>query len=309
MTLRVAAIDCGTNSIRLLVGESGPGGELVELVRRTEIVRLGQGVDATGEFHPDALRRTFAATEEYARSITAAGVGADRIHFVATSAARDARNRQEFFDGIEARLGVVPDVITGDTEAQLSFTGALSRVRPEAEPVLVMDIGGGSTELIVGGATGELRSAISLDIGSVRLTERFLKVNPPAADDIAAATAYIDGLLDQAGVDFAAVGTWIGVAGTATTLAGVLLGLERYDRKQVHGAALGVAAIAEMLDRLSSMTVAQIRELPSMHPGRADVITAGALIADRVAARMSVRELIVSESDILDGIALELLQR
>ncbi len=309
MTLRVAAIDCGTNSIRLLVGESGPGGELVELVRRTEIVRLGQGVDATGEFHPDALRRTFAATDEHARLVTAAGVGADRIHFVATSAARDARNRQEFFDGIEARLGVVPDVITGDTEAQLSFTGALSRVRPEAEPVLVMDIGGGSTELIVGGATGELRSAISLDIGSVRLTERFLKVNPPAADDIAAATAYIDGLLDQAGVDFAAVGTWIGVAGTATTLAGVLLGLERYDREQVHGAALGVAAIAEMLDRLSSMTVAQIRELPSMHPGRADVITAGALIADRVAARMSVRELIVSESDILDGIALELLQR
>ena len=309
MTLRVAAIDCGTNSIRLLVGESGPGGELVELVRRTEIVRLGQGVDATGEFHPDALRRTFAATDEHARLVTAAGVGADRIHFVATSAARDARNRQEFFDGIEARLGVVPDVITGDTEAQLSFTGALSRVRPEAEPVLVMDIGGGSTELIVGGATGELRSAISLDIGSVRLTERFLKVNPPAADDIAAATAYIDGLLDQAGVDFAAVGTWIGVAGTATTLAGVLLGLERYDRKQVHGAALSVAAIAEMLDRLSSMTVAQIRELPSMHPGRADVITAGALIADRVAARMSVRELIVSESDILDGIALELLQR
>lgn len=309
MTLRVAAIDCGTNSIRLLIGESGPGGELVELVRRTEIVRLGQGVDATGEFHPDALRRTFAATDEHARLVTAAGVGADRIHFVATSAARDARNRQEFFDGIEARLGVVPDVITGDTEAQLSFTGALSRVRPEAEPVLVMDIGGGSTELIVGGATGELRSAISLDIGSVRLTERFLKVNPPAADDIAAATAYIDGLLDQAGVDFAAVGTWIGVAGTATTLAGVLLGLDRYDRKQVHGAALSVTAIAEMLDRLSSMTVAQIRELPSMHPGRADVITAGALIADRVAARMSVRELIVSESDILDGIALELLQR
>lgn len=309
MTLRVAAIDCGTNSIRLLIGEAGPDGELVELDRRTEIVRLGQGVDATGEFHPDALRRTFVATDEYARLITAAGVGADRIHFVATSAARDARNRQEFFDGIEARLGVVPDVITGDTEAQLSFTGALSRVRPEAEPVLVMDIGGGSTELIVGGATGELRSALSLDIGSVRLTERFLKVNPPAATDVAAATAYTDGLLDQTGVDFAAVGTWIGVAGTATTLAGVLLGLDRYDRKQVHGAALSVTAIAEMLDRLSSMTVAQIRELPSMHPGRADVITAGALIADRVAARMSVRELIVSESDILDGIALELVQR
>lgn len=306
---RVAAVDCGTNSIRLLIGEAGAEGQLVELDRQTKIVRLGQGVDATGEFHPDALRRTFATTEAYARLIAEAGVEADRIHFVATSASRDARNRQEFFDGIEARLGVVPDVITGETEAQLSFTGALSRVRPEAEPVLVMDIGGGSTELIVGSAAGQLHSAISLDIGSVRLTERFLKVNPPVPSDVTAATEYVDGLLQRAGVDFEAVGTWIGVAGTATTLAGVLLGLEKYDRARVHGAKLAVTAIAQMRDRLTSMTVEEIRALPSMHPGRADVITAGALIAARVAARMSVPVLIVSESDILDGIALQLLHR
>jgi len=309
VSVRVAAVDCGTNSIRLLIGESGPGGTLVELDRRTEIVRLGQGVDATGEFHPDALRRTFTATDGYAALIADAGVSTDRIRFVATSASRDARNRQEFFDGIQARLGVVPEVITGGTEARLSFTGALSRVRPAAEPVLVMDIGGGSTELIVGTAAGELVSGISLDMGSVRLSERFLKVNPPEPADLAAASTYVDGLLDGTGVDFAGIGTWIGVAGTATTLAGVLLGLERYDREQVHGARLGVGDLNAMLDRLTSMTVAEIRELPSMHPGRADVITAGTLIATRIAARMAVSELIVSESDILDGVALSLIAR
>ena len=175
----VAAIDCGTNSIRLLIASPLPGG-LDDLDRRTEIVRLGQGVDATGEFHPDALRRTFAVVEQYAKLINDAGVPPDRVHFVATSASRDARNRQEFFDGVQRRLGVQPDVISGDKEAQLSFLGALSRVRPTGEPVLVMDIGGGSTELITGSAQGELQSAISLDIGSVRLTERHLKISPPA---------------------------------------------------------------------------------------------------------------------------------
>jgi exopolyphosphatase/guanosine-5'-triphosphate,3'-diphosphate pyrophosphatase len=301
---KVAAVDCGTNSIRLLIAESKPGGGLVDIDRRTVIVRLGQGVDATGEFHPDALQRTFAAVEGYAGRIQEAGVPPERIHFVATSATRDAGNREEFFEGVQQRLGVTPDVISGDTEARLSFTGALSRVEPEGEPVLVVDVGGGSTEFIVGSAAGRMHSAISLDIGSVRLTERFLKVNPPAPDDLDHAAGYVDEMLDDSGVDFGSMGTWIAVAGTATQLAGVHLELAEYDRDRVHGATIPIADVSRLLDRLSGLTVEQIRALPSMHPDRADVITGGALILARVAARLHVPDLIISESDILDGIAL-----
>jgi exopolyphosphatase/guanosine-5'-triphosphate,3'-diphosphate pyrophosphatase len=304
---KVAAIDCGTNSIRLLIAESKPGGGLVDIERRTEIVRLGQGVDATGEFHPDALKRTFAVVDTYTGLIEQAGVPAERIHFVATSAARDAGNRDEFFDGIRQRLDVTPDVISGDAEARLSFTGALSRVEPEGEPVLVIDVGGGSTEFIVGDAAGRMHSAISLDIGSVRLTERFLKVSPPVSEDLDRAAGYVDEMLDDAGVDFGSMGSWIGVAGTATQLAGVYLELAEYDRDRVHGATIPIADIRRLLDRLAGLTVEQIRALPSMHPNRADVITGGALILARVAARLRVPDLLISESDILDGIALNLL--
>ena len=306
---RVAAIDCGTNSIRLLIAEPDGSGGLNDLKRRLEIVRLGQGVDATGEFHPDALRRTFAAVDDYAELIKKAEVPVENVHFVATSAARDAKNRDSFFLGIKERLGVQADVISGETEARLSFMGALSRVTPDGEPVLVMDIGGGSTELITGSAAGELHSAISLDIGSVRVTERFLKQNPVADDDLERATTYVDELLAGSGVDFDSIGTWIGVAGTATTLAGVYLELEQYDRERVHGARIPVPAIAELLNRLAGLTVEEIRALPSMHPGRADVITGGALVETRVAQRLHVGELIVSESDILDGIALQLIDQ
>ena len=306
---RVAAIDCGTNSIRLLIAEPDGSGGLNDLKRRLEIVRLGQGVDATGEFHPDALRRTFAAVDDYAELIKKAEVPVEKVHFVATSAARDAKNRDRFLLGIKERLGVQADVISGETEARLSFMGALSRVTPDGEPVLVMDIGGGSTELITGSAAGELHSAISLDIGSVRVTERFLRQNPVADDDLERATTYVDELLAGSGVDFDSIGTWIGVAGTATTLAGVYLELERYDRERVHGARIPVPAIAELLNRLAGLTVEEIRALPSMHPGRADVITSGALVETRVAQRLHVGELIVSESDILDGIALQLIDR
>ncbi|GAA1427521.1 Ppx/GppA phosphatase family protein [Microlunatus lacustris] len=305
---RVAAIDCGTNSIRLLIAEAGPDGRLVELDRRTEIVRLGQGVDATGEFHPDALTRTFAATDAYAALIRDAGVPSSRIRFVATSASRDARNREVFFAGIRDRLGVTPEVISGGTEAELSFVGALSRVAPPAEPVLVIDIGGGSTELIVGGASGAVASAVSLDIGSVRLTERFLSAHPPAPDAVAAAAAHVDALLDTTGIDFAAVGTWIGVAGTATTLAGVHLGLERYDRERVHGSVIPLPALHALFARLVTSTVEEIKALPSMHPGRADVVGAGTLIAVRIAERLGVDGWLVSESDILDGTALDLVR-
>jgi exopolyphosphatase/guanosine-5'-triphosphate,3'-diphosphate pyrophosphatase len=236
-------------------------------------------------------------------------VPVEKVHFVATSATRDAKNRDSFFAGIKQRLGVLPDVISGETEARLSFIGALSRVTPDGEPVLVMDIGGGSTELITGSGAGEMRSAISLDIGSVRVTERFLKQNPVADGDLARAMAYVDDLLAGSGVDFASIGTWIGVAGTATTLAGVYLELEHYDREQVHGALIPLPAVEQLLYRLARMTVEEIRALPSMHPGRADVITGGALVEARIAARLQVEDLIVSESDILDGIALQLLHR
>ena len=231
----------------------------------------------------------------------------NRIHFVATSATRDVRNREAFFSGVRQRLGVTPDVITGDREAQLSFTGALSRVRPEGEPVLVMDIGGGSTEFIVGSAGGEMSLAISLDIGSVRVTERFLKSSPPSAAELAVAAEYIDNLLNSSRVDFGSVGTWIGVGGSATTLAGVYLELEEYDRERVHGSLIPSHGLAALLERLSRMTADEIRKLPSMHPGRADVITGGLLIATRVGLRAPVPGMLVSESDILDGVALGLL--
>jgi exopolyphosphatase / guanosine-5'-triphosphate,3'-diphosphate pyrophosphatase len=307
--IRVAAIDCGTNSIRLLIAEPDGSGGLKDLDRRLEIVRLGQGVDASGEFRPDAMQRTFAAVDEYAELIKKAGVPVEKVHFVATSATRDVKNRETFFAGIKERLRVLPDVISGEAEARLSFIGALSRVTPQGEPVLVMDIGGGSTELITGSANGNLHGAISLDIGSVRITERFLKQNPVDDDDLERAVHYVDDLLADSGVDFGTIGTWIGVAGTATTLAGVYLELEHYDRERVHGAIIPLPAIEQLLYRLAGMSVQEIRALPSMHPGRADVITGGALIESRVAARLKVAELIVSESDILDGIALQLMDR
>ena len=306
---RVAAIDCGTNSIRLLIAEPTSSGGLRELDRRLEIVRLGQGVDASGEFHPDALQRTFAVVDQYAELIKKADVLVPNVRFVATAAARDARNRDSFFAGIKQRLGVPPDVISGATEAQLSFLGALSRVTPEGQPVLVMDIGGGSTELITGSAAGEIYRAISLEVGSVRVTERFLRQNPVADDDLARASEYVDDLLAGSGVEFASIGTWIGVGGTATTLAGVYLELEHYDREQVHGAVIPLPAVQELLHRLARMTVEEIKALPSMHPGRADVITGGGLVEARIAARLNVADLIVSESDILDGIALQLIHR
>jgi exopolyphosphatase / guanosine-5'-triphosphate,3'-diphosphate pyrophosphatase len=304
---RVAAIDCGTNSIRLLIAEPDGSGGLKDLERRLEVVRLGQGVDATGEFHPDALKRTFAAVDQYVELIKKWDIPAEHVHFVATSATRDVMNRDTFFVGIKERLGVLPDVISGETEARLSFNGALSRVIPGGEPVLVMDIGGGSTELITGSAAGAMHSAISLDVGSVRITERFLRQNPVADVDLARAAAYVDGLLAGSGVDFGSIGAWIGVAGTVTTLAGVYLELEQYDRERVHGAVIPLPAVEELLHRLAPLTVDEIRALPSMHPGRADVITGGALVEARIATRLKVQDLIVSESDILDGIALQLI--
>lgn len=305
----VAIIDCGTNTIRLLITEADGRGGLSEIDRRTQIVRLGQGVDATGEFHPDALARTFAAAEEYAAAIKHHDITSDRVRFIATSATRDVRNRDEFFAGIHERVGVTPDVITGDDEAALSFAGALSGAGDAHTPVLVTDIGGGSTELIIGNAEGASDHAVSLDIGSVRLTERFWNADPPTRDDLDRAAGYVDQLLDGEPIDWPTVRTWIGVAGTLTTLAAIDLDLTEYDRTKVHGHRIAIDDLGSIFERLASLSADQIRELGTVHPQRADVITAGALIANRIAARLAVPYLIVSEADILDGAALELIER
>ena len=334
---RVGAIDCGTNSIRLLIAEAQSGGGLIDVARELEIVRLGQGVDSTGELHPDALARTFAAAERYGERLRLYGVEPERTRVIATSAARDARNVADFFEGMTARLGVRPEIVSGVEEARLSFTGALSGVPvADAGPVLVMDIGGGSTELVLGDAAGQIERAVSLNIGSVRLTERFgpsgslaLPLNPTPdstsrwmhpprsrveGDDGAevgtreTASAYVDSLLDD--LDWPAgslgrVGTWIGVAGTVTTMSALQLGLSTYDRSRVHGSILDTDQINSLATRLATLTTEEIRGL-GVPAGRADVIPAGALIADRVARRVG-RPMLVSESDILDGIALSLL--
>lgn len=301
---RVAAVDCGTNSIRLLVAERR-GEDWVELDRQLQIVRLGQGVDASGEFHPDALTRTFAAVDAYAETVRAWEVAPERIRFVATSAARDAKNSEEFFAGVEGRLGVRPEIISGDEEARLSFSGALSGVGG-TEPVLVMDIGGGSTELVLGGRSG-VEFARSLDIGSVRITERFWTADPPTAADVAAATAHIDALIDalvdDSGVDLSRVRTWIGVAGTTTSMAAIHLALPAYDRSRVHGAHLSGEQLRALSADFLRSSAETLRQYPSLHPQRADVIAAGSLVAARLSARMPAQPLVVSESDILDGIA------
>jgi exopolyphosphatase/guanosine-5'-triphosphate,3'-diphosphate pyrophosphatase len=302
----VAAVDCGTNSLRLLIARHGSESTLVEVDRQVELVRLGQGVGESGRFHPDALARTLAVVDRYAVCIDAAGVATKDIAFVATSATRQVANREQLFEGVQARLGVTPDVISGQREAELSFVGALRAIRPGADPVLVTDIGGGSTELIVGSRAGQIDSAASLEIGSVRLTERFLAHSPATDAEVAAATAYADTVLDGVRSDLATLRTWIGVGGTFTTLGALAYGTGE-DPHRVHGARLSTGGLWRLYDRLRDLSGAQIRRIPGMHPGRADVITGGALIAARLARRLPVEELSVSLADILDGVAWELL--
>lgn len=232
---RVAIIDCGTNTIRMLIASSDGRGGLTEHERRAEIVRLGQGVDATGEFHPDALQRTFEAAERYAAVIRATGVPDDNIRFLATSASRDANNREEFFAGVRQRIGVTPEIITGDIEAGYSFAGALAGIADLRTPALVMDIGGGSTELILGQGQQSVTATASLDIGSVRLTERCWTSDPPDPADLTRARSYVDDMLEQQDPGWRQARTWIGVAGTLTTLAAVHQNLTSYDRSRVHG--------------------------------------------------------------------------
>jgi exopolyphosphatase/guanosine-5'-triphosphate,3'-diphosphate pyrophosphatase len=293
--MTVAAIDCGTNTIRLLIGD------LPDVaVRETRIVRLGQGVDRTGRLSDEALARTFAAIDEYAALIREHG--AERVRFCATSATRDSANGDVFADGVEERLGVRPDVLTGEEEAALSYAGAVRHLPDHREDlVLVIDVGGGSTELILG--SEDLDAACSMDIGSVRLHERHLHSDPPTSAEVAACVADIEAALDACPVDPARAATVVGVAGTTLSVVAGTLDLPAYDLAVIDQSEVPVADVLAFVDRLVAMPVADRAALPWLHPGRVDVIDAGALVLAGVLRRTRVDTLLASEADILDGIA------
>ncbi|UWZ40737.1 Ppx/GppA family phosphatase [Dactylosporangium roseum] len=299
---RVAAIDCGTNSVRLLIADVD-GGQLSDVTRQMRIVRLGEGVDRTGRLSPAAVERTRIALVDYAAEIAAADVAAARM--VATSASRDAANAADFEQMVTSVLGFAPEVITGDEEARLSFTGAVRGLDAEP-PFLVFDIGGGSTEFVVG-STG-VDAAISVDIGCVRMTERHLHGDPPTAAQIAAAEADITAVVDRAlaAVDGTRARTLVGLAGSVTTVTGLALHLPTYDPERIHRARIAAADVAKVTADLLAATAEQRLASPVMHPGRADVIGAGALILRIILERSAADSVIASESDILDGIAFSL---
>ncbi|MFJ5547709.1 exopolyphosphatase [Streptomyces sp. NPDC093225] len=310
---RVAGIDCGTNSIRLLVADVDPAtGELVELDRRMIIVRLGQGVDKTGRLAPEALERTFAACRAYAAVIKE--LGAEKVRFVATSASRDAENRDEFVAGVLDILGVEPEVISGDQEAEFSFTGATRSLAAAgrsdlATPYLVVDIGGGSTEFVLGAE--HVRAARSVDVGCVRMTERHLVVDgtvtdPPTEAQVAAMRADIEAALDLAAgtVPLGEARTLVGLAGSVTTVAGIALGLAEYDSEKIHHSRIPYEQVRAISERMLTATHDERARIGVMHPGRVDVIGAGSLVLLAIMERIGATEVVVSEHDILDGIAI-----
>jgi exopolyphosphatase / guanosine-5'-triphosphate,3'-diphosphate pyrophosphatase len=313
---RVAAVDCGTNSIRLLIADAADG-RLTDEHREMRIVRLGQGVDATGEFAPDALARTKTALAAYGELMRVHEV--TKVRMVATSAARDVANRDEFFQMTADVLGAVVDgavaeVITGTEEAELSFRGAVGDLDPADGPFVVVDLGGGSTEVVVGGGRPEegVTASFSADIGCVRLTERCLHSDPPTAEEVAAAREVIRGALDEAlrRVSVQGARTWVGVAGTMTTLAALAHQMTTYDSDAIHLSRVAFHSLLGVCDELIAMTRQQRAVLGPMHEGRVDVIGGGALIVEELARelgeRASIDELVVSEHDILDGIALSI---
>ncbi|KUI25253.1 exopolyphosphatase [Mycobacterium sp. IS-1496] len=309
---RVAAVDCGTNSIRLLIADQADG-RLTDVHREMRIVRLGQGVDATGEFAPDALARTRAALAAYAELMRAHEVA--KVRMVATSAARDVANRDAFFQMTADVLGEVVDgavaeVITGTEEAELSFRGAVGELDPADGPFVVVDLGGGSTEVVVG--REHVDASFSADIGCVRLTERCLHSDPPTAEEVTAARKVIRGALDEAlrHVPVQGARTWVGVAGTMTTLAALAHQMTTYDSDAIHLSRVGFRSLLGVCDELIAMTRQQRAVLGPMHEGRVDVIGGGAIIVEELARELGERagidELVVSEHDILDGIALSI---
>ncbi len=308
---RVAGIDCGTNSIRLLVADIADDGTLTDVTRLMRVVRLGQGVDATGRLTPEAIERTRVALTEYAGIIR--DTGATGARMVATSATRDAQNREDFFSMTREVLGaVIPgaeaEVITGDEEARLSFAGAVGELDAARGPFVVVDLGGGSTEVVLGDEKG-VHAAYSTDIGCVRLTERCLHDDPPTADQIAEARRIAGEKIAEAlaNVPVEQARTWIGVAGTMTTLAALGNELETYDPDRVHLSTVGFDRLREVCDGLLAATREERAVLGPMHPGRVDVIGGGAIVtsvlADELERRAGITELVVSEHDILDGIA------
>ena len=297
---RVAAIDCGTNSIRLLVADVDAAHK-DDVHREMRVVRLGEGVDRTGSLAPQAIERTRVALADYAA--TCRDLGVARTRMVATSASRDAENRDEFRSMVQSVLGVEPEVVTGDEEATLSFDGATRGLDPATGPFLVMDIGGGSTELVLG--TTSVTAARSVDVGCVRLTERHLHSDPPTAAEVAAAVADLDTAiaLVREVVPVEQARTAVGLAGSVTTVAALALGLPSYDADRIHLSVLPADDIRRVTEQLLAMTRSQRAALPVMHPGRVDVIGAGALVLRTLVDRLGLLEVLVSESDILDGIA------
>jgi exopolyphosphatase / guanosine-5'-triphosphate,3'-diphosphate pyrophosphatase len=309
---RVAAVDCGTNSIRLLIADIS-GGLLRDVHRETRIVRLGQGVDATGQFAPEAIARTRAALADYAELLKAHNV--ERVRMVATSAARDVANRDDFFamtaDVLGAVIpGAVAEVITGAQEAELSFRGAVGELDSAGAPFVVVDLGGGSTEIVLGRQA--VTASYSADIGCVRLTERCLHSDPPTPQEVAAARQVVAGKLDEALRVFPveSARTWVGLAGTMTTLSALAHHLTTYDAAAIHLSRVPGGDLLAVCDRLIGMTRSERAALPPMHPGRVDVIGGGAIVVQELArelrARAGIDELTVSEHDILDGIALSI---
>ena len=301
--MRVAAIDCGTNSIRLLIADIDES-NFREVIRDMEIVRLGQGVDETGQFHPDAIARTLAAVDKFAAEIAKRGV--EKIRFCATSATRDATNRHLFVDGVRERLGIEPEVISGDEEAALSFAGAIKDLDPSNGPFLVVDIGGGSTEFVFGTLTVE--AARSVNIGCVRMTERHFASDPATAEQIEAARADIQAAIAQAAavVPITTAKTLVAVAGTATTVAAAALDLPEYDRYAIHLSRISAQQVHDAATMFATSNREQRLALGYMHPGRVDVIAAGSLVLSEVMKATGASEFVASESDILDGMAYSL---
>ena len=301
--MRVAAIDCGTNSIRLLIADV-QGDNFREVIREMEIVRLGQGVDKTGEFHPDAIARTLTAVDKFANEIAKRGV--EKIRFCATSATRDAKNRELFIDGVKARLGVTPEVITGEEEAALSFAGATKDLPDSIAPYLVIDIGGGSTEFVLG--TQKVAQAKSVNIGCVRMSERHFKSDPATQAEIESARKDIQQAISQAAqvVDIKAAKSLIAVAGTATTVAAAALELPEYDRNAIHLSRISAEQTHDVSEMFLKLTRNERAALGYMHPGRVDVIGAGSLVLSEIVKAVGAKEFIACESDILDGIAFSL---
>jgi exopolyphosphatase/guanosine-5'-triphosphate,3'-diphosphate pyrophosphatase len=302
---RVAAIDCGTNSIRLLIADVA-GDNFKEVLRTMEIVRLGQGVDQNKAFHPDAIDRTLKAVELFRDQIASKGV--EKIRFCATSATRDATNRSLFTDGVRDILGIEVEVIPGEEEAELSFIGATKELRQSDAPFLVVDIGGGSTEFVFG--SEKVDFAKSVNIGCVRMSERHLNTQPPSMAQIAQAIVDIDIAITQAAsvVPITTAKTLVAVAGTATTVAAAALELTDYDRHLIHLSRISSDKVHKVAATFQSMNKDQIASLGFMHPGRVDVITAGSLVLSRIMAATGATEFVASESDILDGMAWSLIK-